>query len=117
MQRGLTLFSSCLEKFRFLSGVLIIRIFFCICCDLLFCSLPVSLAFQTDYLIVFHLPDQAGISGILSPAELKEAMSLPPDEGCRLLETMVREKALPAQDNYTGVMIAWQSEKTGERRK
>ena len=58
-----------------------------------------------------------GISGVLSPAELLEAMSLPPDEGCRLLETMVREKALPAQDNYTGVMIAWQSEKTGERRK
>ena len=58
-----------------------------------------------------------GISGVLSPAELLEAMSLPPDEGCRLLETMVREKALPAQDNYTGVMIAYQSEKTGERRK
>ena len=42
-------------------------------------------------------------------------MSLPPDEGCRLLETMVQEKALPGQDNYTGVMIAWKSERTGER--
>ena len=56
-----------------------------------------------------------GISGVLSPAELREAMSLPPDEGCRLLETMVQEKALPGQDNYTGVMIAWKSERTGER--
>ena len=56
-----------------------------------------------------------GISGVLSPAELLEAMSLPPDEGCRLLETMVREKALPAQDNYTGVLIAYQFKQTGER--
>ena len=56
-----------------------------------------------------------GISGVLSPAELREAMSLPRDEGCRLLETMVQEKALPGQDNYTGVMIAWKSERTGER--
>ena len=58
-----------------------------------------------------------GISGVLAAPELGEAMSLPPDEGCRLLETMVREKALPAQDNYTGVMIAYQTDKTGERRK
>ena len=56
-----------------------------------------------------------GISGVLTVPELKEAMSLPPEEGCRLLETMVREKALPAQDNYTGVLIAYQSDKTGER--
>ena len=47
--------------------------------------------------------------------ELKEAMSVPPDEGCRLLETMVAEKALPAQDNYTGVLIAYQFKQTGER--
>ncbi len=33
-------------------------------------------------------------------------MSLPPDEGCALLETMVLEKQIPEQDNYTGVMIA-----------
>ena len=56
-----------------------------------------------------------GISGVLTTPELKEAMSAPPDEGCRLLETMVQEKALPGQDNYTGVMIAWKSERTGER--
>ena len=56
-----------------------------------------------------------GISGVLTAPELKEAMSLPPDEGCHLLETMVGEKALPSQDNYTGVMIAYQSDKTGER--
>ena len=56
-----------------------------------------------------------GISGVLTTPELKEAMSLPPDEGCHLLETMVGEKALPAQDNYTGVLIAYQSDKTGER--
>ena len=49
-----------------------------------------------------------GISGILSPAELKEAMSLPPDQGCRLLETFVEEKALPGQDNYTGILISYQ---------
>lgn len=56
-----------------------------------------------------------GISGVLTAPELKEAMSLSPDEGCHLLETMVGEKALPAQDNYTGVLIAYQSDKTGER--
>ncbi len=49
-----------------------------------------------------------GISGILSPAELKEAMSLPPDDGCHLLETFVEEKALLGQDNYTGILIAYQ---------
>ena len=49
-----------------------------------------------------------GISGILSPAELREAMSLPPDEGCRLLETFVEEKRLPGQDNYTGILILYQ---------
>lgn len=47
-----------------------------------------------------------GISGILSPAELLEAMSLEPDAGCALLETMVREKDLPEQDNYTGILIS-----------
>ena len=47
-----------------------------------------------------------GISGILSPPELMEAMSLEPHEGCALLETMVLEKQVPEQDNYTGVMIA-----------
>ena len=46
-----------------------------------------------------------GISGVLSPPELLEAMSLTPDEGCALLETMVLEKQIPEQDNYTGVMI------------
>ena len=56
-----------------------------------------------------------GISGVLTVPELKEAMSVPPDEGCRLLETMVAEKALPAQDNYTGVLIAYQFKQTGER--
>lgn len=47
-----------------------------------------------------------GISGVLTPPELLEAMSLDPDEGCALLETMILEKRVPAQDNYTGVMIA-----------
>ena len=44
----------------------------------------------------------------ISPAEMKEAMSLPPDQGCRLLETFVEEKALPGQDNYTGILISYQ---------
>lgn len=47
-----------------------------------------------------------GISGVLTPPELLEAMSLDPDEGCALLETMILEKKNPAQDNYTGIMIA-----------
>lgn len=47
-----------------------------------------------------------GISGILSPPELLEAMSLEPDEGCSLLGAMVLEKQVPEQDNFTGVMIA-----------
>lgn len=46
-----------------------------------------------------------GISGVLTPAELLEAMSLEADQGCQLLETMVEEKALPGQDNYTGILI------------
>ena len=50
-----------------------------------------------------------GVSGVLSPAELLEAMSLDPGEGCALLETLLLEKDLPAQDNYTGVMIACKS--------
>lgn len=50
-----------------------------------------------------------GISGVLTPAELREAMRLPPDAGCRLLETLVLEKGLPAQDNFTGTMISIQS--------
>ena len=41
--------------------------------------------------------------------ELREAMRLPPDAGCRLLETLVLEKGLPAQDNFTGTMISIQS--------
>ena len=56
-----------------------------------------------------------GISGVLTPPELMEAMSLPPDEGCRLLETLVREKALPEQDNFTGTMIAIPSIPNGGR--
>lgn len=47
-----------------------------------------------------------GISGVLTPAELLEAMSLEPQEGCALLETMVLEKGILEQDNYTGIMIA-----------
>ena len=49
-----------------------------------------------------------GISGVLARPELMEAMSLPPDEGCALLETLVLEKQLLGQDNYTGVMISCQ---------
>lgn len=56
-----------------------------------------------------------GVSGVLTPPELMEAMRLPPDEGCRLLETMVREKALPEQDNFTGIMIAIESIPNGRR--
>lgn len=47
-----------------------------------------------------------GVSGVLTPAELLEVMSLEPEEGCALLETMILEKQIPAQDNYTGILIA-----------
>lgn len=47
-----------------------------------------------------------GISGVLSPPELMEAMALEPDRGCSLLESMVLEKNLPEQDNYTGIIIS-----------
>lgn len=47
-----------------------------------------------------------GISGVLTPPELMEAMRLPPDEGCTLLETLALEKQVPEQDNYTGIMIS-----------
>lgn len=49
-----------------------------------------------------------GVSGVLTPPELLEAMTLDPEEGCALLERMVLEKAVPGQDNYTGILIAWQ---------
>ena len=49
-----------------------------------------------------------GISGVLTPPELKEAMGLEPQAGCQLLETMVTEKNLAQQDNYTAIMIAYQ---------
>ena len=49
-----------------------------------------------------------GISGVLTPPELLEAMSLGPEEGCALLERMVLEKNVIGQDNYTGVLISCQ---------
>jgi len=49
-----------------------------------------------------------GISGVLTPPELMEAMSLSSEEGCALLEQMVLEKGVPGQDNYTGVLISCQ---------
>ena len=48
-----------------------------------------------------------GISGVLTLPELKEAMRLEPDAGCALLETMVLEKKIGEQDNYTGILIAY----------
>lgn len=49
-----------------------------------------------------------GISGVLSPPELMECISLEPEEGCALLERMVLEKNVIGQDNYTGVLISCQ---------
>lgn len=49
-----------------------------------------------------------GISGVLTPPELMECMSLEPEEGCALLERMVMEKNVMGQDNYTGVLISCQ---------
>lgn len=49
-----------------------------------------------------------GISGVLTPPELMEAMTLAPKEGAELLEHMVLEKGVPGQDNYTGILIACQ---------
>ena len=48
-----------------------------------------------------------GISGVLTPPELLEAMTLAPKEGAELLEHMVLEKGVPGQDNYTGILIAY----------
>lgn len=48
-----------------------------------------------------------GISGVLTPPELCEAMTASPEEGCKLLEEMIKEKSVPAQDNYTGILIAY----------
>ena len=47
-----------------------------------------------------------GISEVLTPPELLEAMTLAPKEGADLLEHMVLEKGVPEQDNYTGILIA-----------
>ena len=47
-----------------------------------------------------------GISGVLTPPELLEAMTLAPKKGAELLEHMVLEKGVPGQDNYTGILIA-----------
>ena len=56
-----------------------------------------------------------GISGVLSPAELREAMSLPSGRGLPPAGDHGAGKGPAGQDNYTGVMIAWKSERTGER--
>ena len=48
-----------------------------------------------------------GISGVLTPPELMEAMKLEPQEGCRLLESMVLEKQIQFQDNYTAIVIRY----------
>ncbi len=47
-----------------------------------------------------------GISGILAPPEIGEAMALPPEEGCALLEQMVAEKGVIGQDNYTAILLS-----------
>lgn len=47
-----------------------------------------------------------GISGILTAPELMEAMALGSEAGCSLLETLVLEKGLPGQDNYTGILLS-----------
>ena len=49
-----------------------------------------------------------GISGVLTPPELLECMSLDPEDGVRLLEGMVLEKNVMGQDNFTGILIACQ---------
>ncbi|MEI3306143.1 MAG: hypothetical protein V8R40_09060 [Dysosmobacter sp.] len=46
-----------------------------------------------------------GISGVLTPAELLEAMSCL-RRGLRAAGDLVLEKGLPAQDNYTGILIS-----------
>ena len=43
-----------------------------------------------------------GISGVLTPPELMEAMSLSPEEGCALLEQMVLEKACRGRTTTQG---------------
>ena len=48
----------------------------------------------------------ANESFLSPPPELMEAMALEPDRGCSLLESMVLEKNLPEQDNYTGIIIS-----------
>ena len=48
-----------------------------------------------------------GISGILTPPELMEALSMEPGEGCTLLEQMLLEKGIPGQDNYTGIILKY----------
>ena len=71
-----------------------------------------SEGFSPHQIMSFAAPLGVGLTG---SGEYLDIEVVPPEEGCRLLETMVREKALPAQDNYTGVLIAYQSDKTGER--
>ena len=46
-----------------------------------------------------------GISGVLTAPELMEAMSLGSEAGCTLLETLVLEKGISGQDNYTGILL------------
>lgn len=48
-----------------------------------------------------------GISGVLTPPEIMEAMNLEPEEGCKLLELLIQEKHVLEQDNYTGIMISY----------
>lgn len=48
-----------------------------------------------------------GISGVLTPPDMLEALRLEPDQGCALLEQMLEEKNVPGQDNYTGIILKY----------
>ena len=54
-----------------------------------------------------------GVSGVLSEQELLQVLSLPPADGCELLEDMIVNKHNSCQDNYTGILIAYTGGETG----
>lgn len=54
-----------------------------------------------------------GVSGVLSEQELLQVLSLPPADGCGLLEDMIVNKHNSCQDNYTGILIAYTGGETG----
>ena len=68
--------------------------------------IPLSL-FPGDVLLLCS----DGISDPLTLKQIREAMELPVQDCCSVLETAIRKAALPTQDNYTAIVLHYYGKK------